>query len=281
VDAIRRPVRTLSAIVIVEPNAVLGESLKHYLEHKGFRVTRVVDSARAVSSLDDTSDETAVLLNGARGDIVADFTLLRALGSKARIIVYGGRSELKATIEAIQSGATVYLDDKVNAPMFLKSLELAAHGFVTMAVTVHGDTVQPPGEADEATAIEVWPPAPGSAASSQATSRAAPTPQASNLAPDLVVGRVAPTFSPREASILQLLRQGAPNKLIARQLSLTEATVKVHLKSILRKIGVNNRTQAAVWAMAQEAFFHQLAEQAAGNADGLDGAAPDAMPACG
>jgi two-component system nitrate/nitrite response regulator NarL len=67
--------------------------------------------------------------------------------------------------------------------------------------------------------------------------------------------RPAPPFSPREASILQLLREGAPNKLIARQLSLTEATVKVHLKSILRKIRVNNRTQAAVWAMQQDALL--------------------------
>jgi two-component system nitrate/nitrite response regulator NarL len=41
---------------------------------------------------------------------------------------------------------------------------------------------------------------------------------------------------------------GDPNKVIARKLEITEATIKVHVKAILRKIGVANRTQAAMWA---------------------------------
>ena len=44
--------------------------------------------------------------------------------------------------------------------------------------------------------------------------------------------------------------QGEPNKIIARQFDITEATVKVHIKAILRKICVRNRTQAAVWAQS-------------------------------
>ena len=44
------------------------------------------------------------------------------------------------------------------------------------------------------------------------------------------------------------LRDGAPNKVIARKLNLSEATVKVHVKAILKKIGASNRTQAALWA---------------------------------
>jgi two-component system, NarL family, nitrate/nitrite response regulator NarL len=55
--------------------------------------------------------------------------------------------------------------------------------------------------------------------------------------------------SPREQQILQLLVTGASNKMIAIRLGITEATVKVHLKTLLRKIDVNNRTQAAIWAM--------------------------------
>jgi two-component system, NarL family, nitrate/nitrite response regulator NarL len=43
---------------------------------------------------------------------------------------------------------------------------------------------------------------------------------------------------------------GHSNKLIARHLGITEATVKVHLKSVQRKIRVENRTQAAIWALA-------------------------------
>jgi two-component system, NarL family, nitrate/nitrite response regulator NarL len=64
-------------------------------------------------------------------------------------------------------------------------------------------------------------------------------------APDPRVQRL----SAREAEILSSLMEGAPNKIIARKLHVAEATVKVHIKAILRKIGVGNRTQAAMWAI--------------------------------
>lgn len=55
-------------------------------------------------------------------------------------------------------------------------------------------------------------------------------------------------LSNREIEVLTLLKEGAPNKVIARRLDVAEATVKVHVKTILRKIGVHNRAQAAIWA---------------------------------
>jgi two-component system nitrate/nitrite response regulator NarL len=61
--------------------------------------------------------------------------------------------------------------------------------------------------------------------------------------------RNLPKLSEREAQILDSLVKGHANKVIARTCSITEATVKVHLKSILRKIQVANRTQAAIWAL--------------------------------
>jgi two-component system, NarL family, nitrate/nitrite response regulator NarL len=60
-----------------------------------------------------------------------------------------------------------------------------------------------------------------------------------------------PGLSPREVEILKALVDGKSNKAIARDLAITEATVKVHLKALLRKVRVNNRTQAAVWALNQ------------------------------
>lgn len=55
-------------------------------------------------------------------------------------------------------------------------------------------------------------------------------------------------LSDREMETVQCLLRGESNKLIARRLSITEATIKVHMKSILRKIEARNRTQAAIWA---------------------------------
>ena len=49
--------------------------------------------------------------------------------------------------------------------------------------------------------------------------------------------------------MLQCLVDGSPNKTIARKLSISDATVKVHVKNILRKVRAANRTQAAIWAL--------------------------------
>lgn len=57
-------------------------------------------------------------------------------------------------------------------------------------------------------------------------------------------------LSRREIEILQCLSNGQSNKVIAKTLDIAEATVKVHVKRILRKARVNNRTQAALWGVA-------------------------------
>jgi DNA-binding NarL/FixJ family response regulator len=55
-------------------------------------------------------------------------------------------------------------------------------------------------------------------------------------------------LTPRELSVIDLLREGKPNKLIAAQLEMQESTVKVHVRSILRKLHAANRTHAASMA---------------------------------
>lgn len=62
-------------------------------------------------------------------------------------------------------------------------------------------------------------------------------------------------LSDRERQILLRLADGASNKTIARDLTITEATVKVHIKGLLRKLQVKNRTQAAVWGLNNTALF--------------------------
>ena len=55
--------------------------------------------------------------------------------------------------------------------------------------------------------------------------------------------------TPREREVLGLIGRGMPNKVIARELSLSEKTVKAHVSSILAKLGVTDRTQAALYAV--------------------------------
>jgi two-component system nitrate/nitrite response regulator NarL len=87
------------------------------------------------------------------------------------------------------------------------------------------------------------------------TARAQP---ATNHAPARAAESIP--LSRRESQILQCLVDGLPNKTIARNLDMAEATVKVHLKSILRKLNVQNRTQAAIWGMNHPAQIRDDSE---------------------
>jgi DNA-binding NarL/FixJ family response regulator len=57
-----------------------------------------------------------------------------------------------------------------------------------------------------------------------------------------------PPLTPREVEVLRLVRLGLANKQIARRLGISERTVKAHLTSTFQRIGVVDRTQAALWA---------------------------------
>ena len=56
-------------------------------------------------------------------------------------------------------------------------------------------------------------------------------------------------LTPREFSIVGLIAQGKSNKLIAQELNIAESTVKVHVKHLLKKLSLNSRVEAALWAV--------------------------------
>jgi len=63
--------------------------------------------------------------------------------------------------------------------------------------------------------------------------------------------RDSATLTEREREILRALAQGLSNKLVARSLDISEATVKVHVKNLLKKLGFRSRLEAAVWAVGR------------------------------
>ena len=77
---------------------------------------------------------------------------------------------------------------------------------------------------------------------------ALPAIEASGKSGDGSPNDVVRNLSRRELAILRNLTDGASNKMIALKLVITESTVKVHMKAILRKLRLQNRTQAAIWA---------------------------------
>ena len=75
------------------------------------------------------------------------------------------------------------------------------------------------------------------------------------------MGEQSQELSAREVQILELVAEGRTNREIARTFWVTETTVKFHLTRIYRKIGVSNRTAAAMW------WRDELAAPASGSRD--------------
>jgi two-component system, NarL family, nitrate/nitrite response regulator NarL len=140
-----------------------------------------------------------------------DLEQLQAAYPEARIVVLADDFAVDALRDAMNAGADGYLMKDVSPEALIQSLELV----------MMGEKVFPTNLASMLLSLDS-------------------TPSPMNSIRGL---------SPREQEILQALVTGASNKLIAIKLGITEATVKVHLKTLLRKIDVNNRTQAAIWAM--------------------------------
>jgi two-component system nitrate/nitrite response regulator NarL len=137
-------------------------------------------------------------------------------------------------VAALKAGACGFLHQDISAEQLLKSLELIGYG----QAVVHRDC--PMGQLASGTAV-----ANGETKEHGVDSDplSAASPSGGTSEDDLVQG-----LSRRELLILRMLTQGASNKIIALKLMITESTVKVHMKAILRKLRLENRTQAAMWA---------------------------------
>jgi two-component system nitrate/nitrite response regulator NarL len=219
--------------VIVHPSRIFREGLKTILSKSPF------DPVCSASSIDDVpatiggrSEQVLVLLGVRNGDNLGEaLSAAKARFPDGHVVVVGDSRRRELVMSAIVSDATSFVDENVATSTLVKQLELIAQGEPTISVLLLkrllGNGSAPP-------SVEV--------VSTLEIDMSQP--------PDTDEGaRPNPQLSPREAAILKALVQGAPNKIIAYRLNITEATVKVHVKAILRKIRVTNRTQAAIWAM--------------------------------
>lgn len=218
-------------------NSMVREGLKHVLSNTHYKV-HPEDLVQRGGTQPLSSGEAPLLIvldvnlypDGMRDAIHS----LKAQYPDARIVVLADHFDLNTMMSALHAGVDGYCLATIGCEALVKYLDLVMLGEVVfpsaiflsaLSTSDKISAVHHPVSAEDAKPLEITHVA-----------------ETANLP-----GR---TLSSREAEILRCLTQGAPNKVIARKLDVAEATVKVHIKAILRKIRVANRTQAAMWAVA-------------------------------
>jgi DNA-binding NarL/FixJ family response regulator len=174
----------------------------------------------AVASYDGLADWVA-----AGQQAFAGILLLCATSEKATEVAI--RQTLAEVLQNAVGARVIIVSDAENPALMMEALTSGAKGFVTMNTDLDvavgairlvdvGGTFIP--------------------ASGLMSARAA---QSAPVAPVPAAGR----FSERQLEVLELARQGDPNKIIAFKLHMSEATVKVHLRNMMRKLNARNRTE--------------------------------------
>jgi len=222
------------ATVLIGRSRLLQEGLARILEKTDFQI---VASAASVEQLDliDVQQQQAVLLivdDTHEAEIaIREMQLFKQAYPASRIAVLTQTDRMTDIASLFQAGANVCFPKTVPPAIFLKSLELVMLGETILPPTVLSLILQSPND--------------GTAGDGGRNKELALE----------VESKYTPRLSEREEGILRCLIEGDSNKVIARKSNIAEATVKVHVKAVLRKIGVRNRTQAAMWAMRNEALI--------------------------
>lgn len=145
---------------------------------------------------------------------------LRDAVPDAPVVVLSGEADPNVVRAAIERGAMGFIPKSATPEVLIEALRLVlAHGvYLPLEVlTMSAPAAQPAAAA----------PSGGDGAAAQ------------------------PGLTPRQLEVLRYVIQGKPNKVIARELNLSEGTVKTHLSSVLRAFGARNRTEA-VYAAAKQ-----------------------------
>jgi len=255
--------------VIVHPSRLFREGLTSILAKSEFEPACIASSTEDVPSTISNAGEQVLVLIGVReGNNLAEaLSAMKANFPDAHVVVVGDASNYGSVLIALEFGAASFVDENMPTSSLVKELELVAMGEPVISVSIlkrllaHGsvpvcEEAVPLRNSCEVSAVGQPQPTRGRDGPIALSSR-------ENAAPPAVDERQPPgrqeqaeperQFSKREAAILSFLAQGTSNKVIAYKLQITEATVKINVKAILRKIRVRNRTQAAIWAMNRQA----------------------------
>ncbi|WP_247514300.1 response regulator transcription factor [Bradyrhizobium sp. 157] len=194
-------------------------------------------------------------------EVFTEIQVLHTLRREAALAIISDDEHPATVLAAIRCGARGYFSNSMAPDLALHALSFVLHGgtYFPPAAILASRTFSPPAP------VEYRQP---NISQEQALPGLEEQTQAPPLGPDdgpydqqgsLFDGKAvsvqrdhgvngARQFTERQYAVLACLCQGDPNKVIGRKLGMTETTVKVHVREIMRKLGVSNRTQVAIAA---------------------------------
>ncbi len=205
-----------ASILLIDDHPMLRNGVKQLIElDEALRVIGEASNGAEGVALAEQHDPDLILLDlnmpGMNG--LDTLVQLRTIDLSGRIVVFSVSNHEDDVVNALKRGADGYLLKDMEPEDLLKALHQAAAGQMVL--------------------------------SEKLTNVLVASLRDSRLAEE----RDVEQLTRRERDILQLITLGMTNKAIARKLSITESTVKVHVKHLLKKMKLKSRVEAAVWAL--------------------------------
>jgi DNA-binding NarL/FixJ family response regulator len=202
-------------VLVADDHSLFRDGIVSLLEAAGFEVVGQVGDGQAAIDATQKLQPDLVLLDITMpepGGLEA-LRIIRSTVPETKVVMLTVSDDDRDLFEAVKAGAQGYLLKSLNADQFLDLLDGLRRGEAVMT--------------------------------RQTTARL----MKGFASPSYSHQAQAETLSPRELELLKLVAEGLSNKVIGEKLSISENTVKYHMKNILQKMGAQNRTEAVTMAI--------------------------------
>ncbi len=220
-----------ATLMIVDDHPLLRKGLRQLIEFEDELeiIAEASGGAEALSLMDnlkqgqDQEPDLIILdLNMQGMDGIETLKVMRANGVTSRIVMYTVSDHDEDVVAAITAGADGFLLKDMEPEDVLEKIKQAALGKMVISERL----------------TEVL---------ASALRR-----------PQKKVNNIIDSLTGRELEILKLISKGLSNKLIARELDISDGTVKVHVKHLLKKMDLKSRVEAAVWMVGEQKIASEM-----------------------
>jgi DNA-binding NarL/FixJ family response regulator len=206
-------------VALIAGRTLREQCLARFLELSGLGI-RIVAPDRVRDNLlsQNGAVDLAIIDTGEHScrdpDIRTSFACLRDALPGVPVVVVSDREDRSAVIDALNLGARAYFPSSLDPDNLIETLRFVQKGgtFIPLSALINATVQRKRQQGTEARRTEMR------------------------------------SLTPSEQRVLELLKKGQPNKVIARELDIEETTVKVHVRRIMKKLNAANRTQAALVA---------------------------------